>query len=148
MGPKTFQRRPSFSVANAEKIPILCYFYTVRQSRGVYGWPTNIISCINIQIIWYCERKLPVRINKLQSWTWRLRPLTEILLNELIKVHKKFHLCPTTSYHSHEPYWYTNYTDVVESVVNKSYTSSPVQCCEQPVHEKIVCVIHHYEKFV
>jgi hypothetical protein len=47
--------------ANAQKIPILCYFYTVWQSRGVYGWLTDL-SCINIQSIWYCERKLPLRI--------------------------------------------------------------------------------------
>jgi hypothetical protein len=27
--------------ANAQKIPILCYFYTVWQSCGVYGWLTD-----------------------------------------------------------------------------------------------------------
>jgi hypothetical protein len=36
------------------KIPILCYFYTLWQSRGIYGWPTNWHLIILIKKLIYC----------------------------------------------------------------------------------------------
>ena len=66
MGPKTFQRRSSFSVANAQKYRF-CATFILSDNHVVYMDDQQIISCINIQIIWYCERKLPVRIvNKIR----------------------------------------------------------------------------------
>ena len=41
---------------------LICATFILSDNHVVYMDDQLIISCLNIQVIWYCERKLPVRI--------------------------------------------------------------------------------------